>query len=744
MTKTVSAVLGGVALLALLWVLPVMAQHQASMSPADGYIPLAPDAEPGQIAFALRSGTRAWIDSNKPCAPNYDGPHGMWLAIAITNNAAETLTNTVATLSGFNSAYYALTADPVRYIGTLAPDATFHGFWFVDYTATCTSGRADTYTVTVSATNLNGNASYVGTLTSAAANSVGQSAIVTATRGSGIAVGQVYTQVVQYQFGNSNNATVLLQPTGDSGFVDSCFRLVGSEVIYSTVSGIATGNTNQLYFSGINLRNNDLVEVVYSWQALCRSESTSTPWTAVGPPTGKYSKDYGVYFSTFPTASISVSVTLSVTPTLLTQAGSVTYTVRLSNSFSDPVIVKGLRFALPTDVVYRGTASTSGIDNTNASLYPALNATGALIWEGAPLLSFRVPASGTVMTGMPSTLELIFTATAPAVNGLYTGVTSVTVGALDLGPLSTTFEVELPTAVELSSFIAAPQDNDILVTWETAMELDNVGFNLYRSTAAAGPYTLLNAALIPPQFPGQVMGGTYEWLDTNVMPDVTYYYRLEDIDVKGISTFHGPISTIVVTAPTAVGLQRVAACGALTPQTFGLTILLGLAVVHFQNLDFCMILHMLKMYGKKSTDHSQIGRQNMTKLETIEGIGGAYAEKLEQAGVASLEALLEQGKTPKGRANLAEKTGISGKLVLKWVNRADLFRVKGIGEEYADLLEVAGVDTVPELAQRNAENLYNKMTEVNKERKLARRLPSQAQVAEWIDQAKALPRVLTY
>ena len=134
----------------------------------------------------------------------------------------------------------------------------------------------------------------------------------------------------------------------------------------------------------------------------------------------------------------------------------------------------------------------------------------------------------------------------------------------------------------------------------------------------------------------------------------------------------------------------------------------------------------------------------MTKLQTIEGIGGAYAEKLEQAGVASLEALLEQGKTPKGRADLEAKTGISGKLVLKWVNRADLFRVKGIGEEYGDLLEVAGVDTVPELAQRNAENLYNKMVEVNNERKLARRLPSQAQVADWIEQAKQLPRVLTY
>jgi predicted flap endonuclease-1-like 5' DNA nuclease len=134
----------------------------------------------------------------------------------------------------------------------------------------------------------------------------------------------------------------------------------------------------------------------------------------------------------------------------------------------------------------------------------------------------------------------------------------------------------------------------------------------------------------------------------------------------------------------------------------------------------------------------------MTKLQTIEGIGGAYAEKLEQAGVASLEALLEQGKTPKGRADLEAKTGISGKLILKWVNRADLFRIKGIGEEFGDLLEVAGVDTVPELAQRNAEHLYNKMAEVNKERKLARRLPSQAQVADWIEQAKKLPRMLTY
>lgn len=134
----------------------------------------------------------------------------------------------------------------------------------------------------------------------------------------------------------------------------------------------------------------------------------------------------------------------------------------------------------------------------------------------------------------------------------------------------------------------------------------------------------------------------------------------------------------------------------------------------------------------------------MTKLQTIEGIGDAYAAKLEQASVASLEALLEQCKTPQGRADLAAKTGISDKLILKWANRADLFRIKGIGEEYADLLEMAGVDTVPELAQRNAENLYKKIDEVNQKRNLVRRLPSLSQVTDWIDQARQLPRVLTY
>lgn len=134
----------------------------------------------------------------------------------------------------------------------------------------------------------------------------------------------------------------------------------------------------------------------------------------------------------------------------------------------------------------------------------------------------------------------------------------------------------------------------------------------------------------------------------------------------------------------------------------------------------------------------------MTKLRDIEGIGPKYTAGLEAAGVSTVEQLLELGATPKGRKELAEQTGISGKLILRWVNMADLFRIKGLGEEYTDLLEAAGVDTVPELAQRNAANLHQKMTEVNEAKALVRRLPTADQVAGWIEQAKGLDRVITY
>jgi predicted flap endonuclease-1-like 5' DNA nuclease len=134
----------------------------------------------------------------------------------------------------------------------------------------------------------------------------------------------------------------------------------------------------------------------------------------------------------------------------------------------------------------------------------------------------------------------------------------------------------------------------------------------------------------------------------------------------------------------------------------------------------------------------------MAKLVQVEGIGESYAQKLVDAGISTTQALLEKGASPQGRKEIAEKTGISPKLILQWVNHVDLFRVKGVGEEYADLLEAAGVDTVPELAQRSPENLCQKLAQVNQEKKLVRQLPSETQVRDWVEQAKQLPRKITY
>ena len=134
----------------------------------------------------------------------------------------------------------------------------------------------------------------------------------------------------------------------------------------------------------------------------------------------------------------------------------------------------------------------------------------------------------------------------------------------------------------------------------------------------------------------------------------------------------------------------------------------------------------------------------MKKLTEIEGIGASYAERLQGAGVVSVEDLLEKGSSPKGRKELAENAEISDKLLLRWVNMADLFRIKGVGEEYADLLEAAGVDTVPELGQRNPENLHKKMEEVNETKKLVRRAPNLSEVSSWIEHAKTLPRKINY
>jgi predicted flap endonuclease-1-like 5' DNA nuclease len=128
----------------------------------------------------------------------------------------------------------------------------------------------------------------------------------------------------------------------------------------------------------------------------------------------------------------------------------------------------------------------------------------------------------------------------------------------------------------------------------------------------------------------------------------------------------------------------------------------------------------------------------------VEGIGPVYAEKLKAAGVVTTDDLLERGAKPKGRQELEAATGISHGKILEWVNHVDLYRLDGVGSEYSDLLEEAGVDSPLELSHRVPANLAAKLVEINEAKKLVRRVPTETMVAGWIEQAKNLPKIVEH
>ncbi len=133
------------------------------------------------------------------------------------------------------------------------------------------------------------------------------------------------------------------------------------------------------------------------------------------------------------------------------------------------------------------------------------------------------------------------------------------------------------------------------------------------------------------------------------------------------------------------------------------------------------------------------------KIEEVEGIGPAYAEKLAGIGIQTTDDLLDRGAMAAGRAAIEESTGIAHSLVLEWVNHVDLMRIKGVGSEYSDLLEAAGVDSPAELARRNASNLATTFQEVVAARPgIVRRVPTESEIQGWIDQSKDLPKVVEH
>jgi predicted flap endonuclease-1-like 5' DNA nuclease len=132
------------------------------------------------------------------------------------------------------------------------------------------------------------------------------------------------------------------------------------------------------------------------------------------------------------------------------------------------------------------------------------------------------------------------------------------------------------------------------------------------------------------------------------------------------------------------------------------------------------------------------------KISDVQGIGPAYAKKLAKAGIRTTESLLKKGASPEGRKEIEGMSGVGKRELLDWVNMADLYRIKGVGGQFSELLMKTGVDTVIELSKRQAKHLYAEMKEINQAKNLVNRMPTMDQVDDWIKQAKKLPRAISY
>ena len=148
----------------------------------------------------------------------------------------------------------------------------------------------------------------------------------------------------------------------------------------------------------------------------------------------------------------------------------------------------------------------------------------------------------------------------------------------------------------------------------------------------------------------------------------------------------------------------------------------------------------LEEYLRSFGADSEFGKE----IEYIEGIGPANGQKLRSMGIVTVLDLMVEGATRSGRKRISDRTEISASQILTWVNHIDLFRIKGVAQQYADLLEQSGVDTVMELAQRNPNNLFKRMSDINQQKQLVRRMPRSVDVESWVEQAKNLKRVIHY
>ncbi len=426
-------------------------------------------SHPGGLLIDIQGASLAGIDQGSFCdsATNPFGstPDGIWLPVVVTNTTSGgenyTYTGLQASLTAPNNID---NSDPIRFIGSLAPGESAQFFYFMDYRAlrdlagcqdtgpTIDTWYNEPYTITI--TSLDGSISgtgsaiFIDTFNSKRllqANAGGSK--VSDALGPGIVVGQVVTQEVVYQFGNTTGDQVIFQPTGNGSFPDECFRLVGSEITQSDTADIPVGTEDTLSFDGVFMGNNDQVTIEYQYLVLCNpgGETFTYPWAP--QISGNDFKYNPVGFTTpaaspFPQpATDVVDIAKSVTPIFLPTGGTVTYTIEFANTFTQPIFITQITDTLDTGLIFGAVLNNlSDVNAANSVISPTFGSVGTLSWYGIafpdPNASYEVPAL--------SSINLIYTATVTSTEGIYNNVASARVGSSTIGPVTATVYVGAP------------------------------------------------------------------------------------------------------------------------------------------------------------------------------------------------------------------------------------------------------------------------------------------------------------
>lgn len=428
-------------------------------------------SHPAGLEINLLGTSLFFMDSNAFCSTsaNQQGPDGLWLPVVVTNT---TLTETYTGLQMTFSPSISTTADdPVRYLGNLGPGESISVFYFVDYRElrdhpSCSNGIdgwfSEPYTLTVTSVDnsLTGPASFTDTFDSVSMISANAGGLlISDTIGPGAAVGQVLTQTAVYKFGNNPTGSQLfLQPAGNGDFNDECFRLVGSEILSSDVTGVPVGAENILFFPNTDTANPDEISVQYEWLVLCSPgvETQTFPWAEITSGTQfKYNgSGYGPATNPLPNPVTDVVGTnKSVSPPILPTGGTVTYTVEFANSYTQTVYLLQITDTLDPGIEYMGMVlNVSDILPSNSTISPTIPATGTLRWYSIPFpnntASYAIPPSGSIF--------LVYTATVTNTLGLYDNTVLGVIGQEIVGPASTTVQVGLPPNLSVTKIADTP------------------------------------------------------------------------------------------------------------------------------------------------------------------------------------------------------------------------------------------------------------------------------------------------